>query len=636
MALLDKMKGMNDIKLIPERELKELAKEIRRELILSTSKTGGHLGPNLGVVELTIALHRYLTFPEDKLIFDVGHQSYVHKMLTGRKDLSTLRQLDGLSGFPKRKESEADCFDTGHASTSISAAMGYVAARKLKGTKEKVVAVIGDGAMTGGLALEALNNCESLDSNLIIVLNDNEMSIARNVGGVAGYLESIRTSGGYQRLKAEVKQVIKGIPAFGERLFKKLQLSKDSIKRLFVPGMFFEDMGLTYLGPVDGHNIHELEQCLKNAGRVKGAVLVHVITKKGRGYKPAEADPSRFHGLDPFFVKTGLPKKKKEEKSYTEIFSDSMLELAAEEPRLVAITAAMPGGTGLSRFKEEYGDRFFDVGIAEEHAVTFSAGLAAAGMKPVVAIYSTFLQRAYDQILHDVCIQNLPVVFAVDRAGLVGNDGETHQGIFDVGFLSTIPNLVQMAPRDGEELKRMLRFALSLNRPVAVRYPRGEAVMDLGFPREELSLYKSEILTTGKNTLILASGKLAGLGAGLYEGLKKKKLEATLVNLRFLDKIDKDFFRNMRKEHSLIVTLEENAYTGSFTERLMAVSAGENLGYRFLSFTLPDAYIEHGAVPELLKKYGFDEEEMVERIYYEAILSLEKELFGGMADEGKA
>lgn len=633
MSLLDRVEETKNIKKLSEKELKLLAKEIRRELILVTSETGGHLGPNLGVVELTLALHRFLNFPEDKLIFDVGHQSYVHKLLTGRrKELKTLRQLNGLAGFPKRKESDCDAFDTGHASTSISAAMGFVAARDIRGSKERVVAVIGDGAMTGGLALEALNNCGNLKSNLIIVLNDNEMSIAKNVGGVAGYLGNIRTSGSYLKLKNEVKQAVNCIPNFGEKIFKKLKISKDSIKRLFVPGMFFEDMGLTYLGPIDGHSIPDLEATLRNAERIKGPVIIHVVTKKGRGYRPAEEDPSRFHGLDPFFIKTGLSKKKSKNKSYTEIFSDTIQELAEKEERLVAITAAMPSGTGLSEFKHRFPERFFDVGIAEEHAVTFAAGLAAAGMKPVVAIYSTFLQRAYDQILHDVCIQKLPVVFAIDRAGLVGSDGETHQGIFDVSFLSTIPNLVIMAPKDAEEFRRMLSFALSLNQPVAVRYPRGEAVMRLNYPETELVLHKNEVLVEGEGVAIFASGKMVEYGERILAKLKERRLNPTLINIRFLDKIDKDFLRELRKKHHLIVSLEENVYTGSYSERLMATSVSMDLDFSFLPFTLPDAFIEHGSVKELLDINGFHEAEMEEKIYKKAIKSLDRELFNEVTE----
>lgn len=633
MSLLDKIDEGFELKKFSQKELKILAKEIRRELVLTTSETGGHLGPNLGAVELTIALHRYLDFPKDKLIFDVGHQSYVHKILTGRrKDFKTLRKLNGLAGFPKRKESDCDAFDTGHASTSISAAMGFTLAREIRGTDEKVVAVIGDGAMTGGLALEALNNCGNLNSNLIIILNDNEMSIAKNVGGVASYLAGIRTSGGYLKLKDEVKQAVNSIPAFGEKIFNKLKISKDSIKRLFVPGMFFEDMGLTYLGPVDGHNISDLEKALRNAERVQGAVLIHVITKKGKGYKPAEVDPARFHGIDPFLVKTGISKKKNKNKTYTEIFSDTMMELAKKEPRLVAITAAMPNGTGLTEFREHYKKRFFDVGIAEEHAVTFAAGLAAAGMKPVVAIYSTFLQRAYDQILHDVCIQKLPVVFAIDRAGLVGSDGETHQGIFDVSFLSTIPDLVIMAAKDGEELKAMLSFALTLNQPVAVRYPRGEAVPILNFPMSEISLHKNEVLERGNGIAVFASGKMVEYGERLLLALKEKKLNPTLINIRFLDKIDREFLKELRVDHNLIVTLEDNVFTGSYSERLMATSSFLELDFSFAPFTLPDSFIEHGAVKELLDKNGFKEEEILETVYEKALQCLDKELFNKVAE----
>lgn len=628
MSLLDLINKPEDVKKIPEEKLRELAKEIRRYLMKVVSENGGHLASNLGAVELTLALHRKLDLPKDKIIWDVGHQSYVHKILTGRKEeLKSLRKKDGIAGFPKRKESDCDAFDTGHASTSISAALGYAVARDLRGGKEKVVAVIGDGAMTGGMALEALNNAGSLKSNLIIILNDNEMSISENVGGVAKYLGNIRTSNHYLNLKQEVKEVLNGIPAIGNKLFHKLQVSKDSLKRLFVPGMFFEDMGITYLGPVDGHNLKDLRNALNNAERVKGAVLIHVITKKGKGYRLAEENPGKFHGVEPFFVKTGEMKKAHAGKSYTQIFSESMLELAEEDERIVGITAAMPSGTGLSEFKKRYPNRFFDVGIAEEHAVTFSAGLAAAGMKPVVAIYSTFLQRAYDQILHDVCIGNLPVVFAIDRAGLVGSDGETHQGIFDVGYLSTIPNLTIMAPRDGEEFRQMLRFAIQLNKPVAVRYPRGIATETLFVPREELRLDKNEVIKRGQNIAIFASGKMVEMGLKISEALKEKNLLSTLVNIRFLDKIDLDFIRELRRDHETILTLEENVFSGSYSERLMAVSAKEELGFHFIPMTLPNEFVEHGSVPELSEQYGFNIEKIVERVQKEAIRKLDRELF---------
>lgn len=628
MSLLDYINKPEDIRSIPEEKLRELAKEIRKYLMRVISENGGHLASNLGAVELTIALHRELELPKDKIIWDVGHQSYVHKILTGRKEeLKSLRKLNGIAGFPKRKESPCDAFDTGHASTSISAALGYAVARDIRGGNEKVVAVIGDGAMTGGMALEALNNAGSLRTNLIIILNDNEMSISENVGGVAKYLGNIRTSNHYLNLKQEVKEVLSGIPAIGNKLFHKLQLSKDSLKRLFVPGMLFEDMGITYLGPVDGHNLKDLRNAIKNAERVSGAVLIHVITKKGKGYRLAEENPGKFHGVDPFSVKTGEARFPSKGKSYTEIFSESILELAKEDERIVGITAAMPSGTGLIKFKEKYPNRFFDVGIAEEHAVTFGAGLAAAGMKPVVAIYSTFLQRAYDQILHDVCIGNLPVVFAVDRAGLVGSDGETHQGIFDVGYLSTIPNLTIMAPRDGEEFRLMLRFAFELNRPVAVRYPRGLAVDDLGGSRAKLVLNKSEVMKKGRNIVIFASGKMVEMGLKIHALLEEKNLFSTLVNIRFLNEIDLEFMKELRKEHETVLILEENVFSGSYSEHLMAVSAKEELGFHFIPITLPNEFIEHGSVSELSERYGFSVEKIVEKVQKEAMGKLDRELF---------
>ena len=591
MALLDYINKPGDIRRIPEDRLNDLAKEIRRYIIKIISANGGHLASNLGAVELTIALHRYLKLPKDKLIWDVGHQTYAHKLLTGRKEeLNTLRQLDGLSGFPKIKESEFDAFGTGHASTSISAALGMVAARDIRGGNEKIVAVIGDGAMTGGMALEALNNADGLNSNLIIILNDNERSISENVGGVARYLGKIRTSRKYQRFKDEVTQVVKGVPGIGGKLFEKLRLSKESVKRLFVPGMFFEDMGITYLGPVDGHNIADLKEALNN-------------------------------------IKTGEVKSISINSSYTQIFSDTMLKLAEDYKDIVAITAAMPYGTGLYTFKKKYPERFFDVGIAEEHAVTFAAGLASAGMKPVVAIYSTFLQRAYDQILHDVCLQELPVVVAVDRAGLVGSDGDTHQGIFDVGYLSTIPGLTILSPKDGKELREMLVYAVSLNKPVAVRYPKGEAEeLDSG-EKTEIKQGENEILKKGKNVAVLATGKAVKTALKTAEILTEKGITPTVVSIRFLDKPDVKLLRELRREHSTIALFEENVFTGSYSERLMAVSAAEELNYRFVPFTLPDDYIEHGKVAELEERYGFIPKSAAEKIYDAAMKKLDRELF---------
>lgn len=627
MPLLDSINEPNDIKKVPENELKELAVEIRRFLIKSASKNGGHLASNLGVVELTLALHRYLEFPKDRLIWDVGHQSYVHKILTGRKErFDSLRKLNGISGFPRRNESDCDAFGTGHASTSISAALGMVAARDIRGTDEKVVAVIGDGAMTGGMALEALNNAGTIKSNLIIILNDNERSISRNVGGVARYLDGIRTSRKYLKLKSDVKEVLNN-SAVGGKLFQKIKTSKDVIKRMFVPGMFFEDMGLTYLGPINGHNVKEMKLALENAGRVDGAVIIHVITKKGLGYKKAEENPAKFHGVEPFDIKTGENLTTKSGKSYTSIFSDTVLEMAKEDERLVAVTAAMPFGTGLYNFKQAYPNRFFDVGIAEEHAVTFAAGMAADGLKPIVAIYSTFLQRAYDQIIHDVCLQGLPVVFAIDRAGLVGSDGDTHQGIFDTSYLATVPELTVMSPKDGKELKEMLKYAYNLNKPVAVRYPRGTAddFEDIEF--QPIVYYENEIIREGKNIVIFATGTTVRLALEVCNILNESRLNPTVVNVRFLDKADGKILEELKSSHSIAVTIEESIWTGSYTERLMAESAKHGFDYDFITTTLPDRFIEHGSVDELWEKYGFNAKKIAEKIKEKALFKLDEELF---------
>lgn len=472
--ILERIEKENDIKEIPPEELELLAEEIREFLIHKISVTGGHLGSNLGAVELTMALHLSLTLPKDKIVWDVGHQSYTHKILTGRRaGFESLRKYGGMSGFPKRKESECDCFDTGHSSTSISAGLGLVKARDLKGEDGTIVSVIGDGSLTGGMAYEALNNAARIRTNYIIVLNDNNMSISENVGGMSKYLNNIRTADKYLDIKEGVYNSLMDKKL--DSVVDRIRRAKSSVKHLVIPGMIFEDMGITYLGPVDGHNINAMLKVFREAKRCKSAVLVHVITQKGKGFAPAERHPARFHGAEPFDVETGLPLKPKTKSNYTDVFSTVMCKLGDRNPDIVAITAAMPDGTGLKRFKNMYPDRFFDVGIAEEHAVTFAAGLAAGGMKPVVAIYSSFLQRAYDQILHDVCIQNLPVVFAIDRAGLVGSDGETHQGIFDLSYLSSIPNMHIMAPKNKWELSDMLKFAVSFNGPIALRYPRGEA-----------------------------------------------------------------------------------------------------------------------------------------------------------------
>ncbi len=618
MGLLDQIKEPNDIKKLPESDLPDLALEIRRFILKITARNGGHVASNLGAVELTIALHRFLTFPEDVLIWDVGHQAYTHKLLTGRgEELLRLRKTGGASGFPKRKESSCDAFGTGHSSTSISAALGFAKARELLGGTQKIVAVIGDGALTGGMALEALNNASELESNLTIVLNDNERSISENVGGMANYLGKIRTNTNYQEFKDDVETVVRGIPAIGNAIARRIKISKDSLKRFFVPGMLFEDMGLTYIGPIDGHDIRQMEMALASTSRVKGTALIHVITKKGKGYRSAEQHPAQFHGMNPFLVKTGEDRYPERAVSYTDLFSKTMLELAEENPRLVAVTAAMPYGTGLYDFKKSYPKRFFDVGIAEQHAVTFAAGLAAAGMKPVVAIYSTFLQRAYDQILHDVCLQGLPVVFAVDRAGLVGSDGETHQGIYDISYLSSIPGMTIMSPKDGIELAAMLRYALELDRPVAIRYPRGKAELGDIHTFSPIVWGENEILQEGEEVLILATGAMVTVAREAAALLQEHGIRPTLVNVRFLQEADEALLERMAANHRILVMLEEGICSGSYSQKLSAALAKRTLGYRFLPCTLPDSYVEHGSIAELRQRYHLDAEAIKERIINE-------------------
>ena len=537
--ILEKINEVNDIKKLDSGELPLLAEEIRDFLIQKISLSGGHLASNLGVVELTMALHLAFDLPEDKLIWDVGHQSYTHKLLTGRREgFDTLRKYGGMSGFPKRKESSCDAFDTGHSSTSISAGLGYARARDIRGEDYHVVSVIGDGSLTGGMAYEALNNAARIKSNFIIVLNDNNMSISENVGGMSTYLGELRTNEAYTGFKSGVTNTLNRIPVYGERIVKRLHKTKSGIKQLFIPGMLFEEMGITYLGPVDGHNIQQMIRVFQEAKKLDEAVLVHVITKKGRGYAPAERHPARFHGAEPFDIETGLPTHKRTKANYTDIFSTVMRKLGDRNPNVVAITAAMPDGTGLARFRNMFPDRFFDVGIAEEHAVTFAAGLAAGGLIPVVAVYSSFLQRAYDQVLHDVCIQNLHVVFAIDRAGLVGSDGETHQGIFDLSYLSTIPNMCVMAPKNKWELSDMMKFAVDYTGPIALRYPRGEAYDGMQEFRAPVVYGKSEVLYDEEGILLLAVGSMVKVADEVRRHLKELGYPCTLVNARFVKPID--------------------------------------------------------------------------------------------------
>lgn len=612
--ILEKIKEANDVKQLSLSECEQLAQEIRDFLIRSLSETGGHLASNLGVVELTIALHRFLHFPEDKLVWDVGHQAYTHKILTGRKEqFATLRKTGGLSGFPKRKESDCDAFDTGHSSTSISAGLGLVQARDLKGENYQVVSVIGDGALTGGMAYEALNNAAELKKNFIIILNDNEMSITRNVGGMSSYLDHIRMAAPYTELKMGVTNALKKIPKVGDGMVDALHKTKSSIKQLVIPGMLFENMGLTYLGPVDGHDMRQLGKVLQEAKRKQGPVLIHVLTEKGRGYEPAMRHPARFHGAAPYEIETGLPKSKGNP-SYTDIFSTVMRKFGDREPDVVAVSAAMVPGTGLKRFGNMFPERLFDVGIAEEHAVTFAAGLALGALRPVVAIYSSFLQRAVDQILHDVCMQNLPVVFAVDRAGLVGSDGETHHGCFDLSYLSMMPNMTVMAPKNKWELSDMLKFAIRQKSPVAIRYPRGEAYTGLEDYRAPIEMGKAEILEKGKEIAILAVGNMVRTAVQVTENLRNCGYEPTLVNMRFVKPLDMDLLEILREDHSLIVTMEENVKSGGFGEQVMTYYGSRLHSPAVRIVAIEDKFVPHGSVEDLMHQQQMDSASVTERI----------------------
>lgn len=612
--ILDRIKKPNDVKALNIAECEMLAGEIREFLVDSLSVTGGHLASNLGVVELTIALHRVLDFPQDKLIWDVGHQAYTHKILTGRKNqFDTLRKTGGLSGFPKRKESPCDAFDTGHSSTSISAGLGMVRARDLKGEDYTVVSVIGDGALTGGMAYEAMNNAASLKKNFIIILNDNEMSITKNVGGMSSYLGNIRTAAAYTELKMGVTNVLKKIPKVGESMVDALHKTKDSLKQFVIPGMLFENMGMTYLGPVDGHNITQLVKLLNEAKRKPGPVLLHVLTEKGKGYEPAVRHPARFHGAAPFEIETGLPKSNGKA-NYTDIFSTVMRKFGDREPDVVAVSAAMVPGTGLKRFGNMFPERLFDVGIAEEHAVTFAAGLALGGLRPVVAIYSSFLQRAVDQVLHDVCMQKLPVVFAVDRAGLVGSDGETHHGCFDLSYLSMMPNMTLMAPKNKWELSDMLKFAIRQNSPVAIRYPRGEAYDGLEEKRAPIELGRSELLYQGSEIALLAVGSMVKVAQEVYNNLRAKGQPATLINMRFVKPLDTQRLDELTKDHRLFVTLEENVKNGGFGEKVMDYFGEQTDAPQVRIVAIEDQFVPHGSVSDLMKQQRMDAESVTLRI----------------------
>ena len=613
--LLDQIKQSSDIKKLTEEDYPVLAQEIRQFLIEKISHTGGHLASNLGVVELTMALHLAFDLPKDKIIWDVGHQAYTHKLLSGRKaGFDELRQFGGMSGFPKRAESPYDAFDTGHSSTSISAGLGIAQAREIQGEDYSVISVIGDGALTGGMAYEALNNAAQLKKNFIIVLNDNKMSISENVGGMSRYLSSVRTKESYAELKKGVDRALSAIPVVGKSLSYGLYLAKNGVKQFFVPGMLFEDMGITYLGPVDGHNVPELVRTLKEAKRVRHAVLVHVITKKGKGYAPAEKNPARFHGVDPFDIATGQPLKKKQYPSYTEVFSKKICELAGEDKKIVAVTAAMPDGTGLTRFSKKFPDRFFDVGIAEAHAVTSAAGMASAGLKPVVAVYSSFLQRGYDQILHDVCLQKLPVLFAIDRAGLVGSDGETHQGIFDISFLSLVPGMTIMAPKNRWELEAMLEFGVNFEGPLAIRYPRGEAYRSLSEFAAPMEYGKAEMLYEESGIALFALGSMVSTGEHVREKLKARGYSCTLVNARFAKPMDTDMLDRLCRNHDLIVTMEENVLRGGLGMCATRYIHEHYPQVKVIQVALPDAYVEHGNVSLLREMLGIDSDSVIRRL----------------------
>ena len=618
--ILDSIQKENDIQKLDKQDLPQLAQEIRTFLIEKISENGGHLGSNLGVVELTMAMHLSFHLPEDKMIWDVGHQSYTHKLLTGRRDgFDTLRKYGGMSGFPKRKESACDAFDTGHSSTSVSAGLGYAMASQLRGTNNYVISVIGDGSLTGGMAWEALNNASRLKRNFIIVLNDNNMSIAENVGGFSEYLNQVRTKEKYQNLKAGVENTLSRLPGRGEQLIRGIRKTKNSLKQFFVPGMLFEEMGLTYLGPYDGHNIDQLMRAFKEAKQVNGAVLLHVCTRKGQGYGPAMRHPARFHGAEPFVIETGLPKKKRVKANYTDIFSTVMRKMGDREPDVVAVTAAMPDGTGLKRFRNMFPERFFDVGIAEQHAVTFAAGLAAAGLKPVVAVYSSFLQRAYDQVIHDVCIQNLHVIFAIDRAGLVGSDGETHQGIFDLSYLSSIPNMTVMAPKNKWELSDMMKFAVYYDGPIALRYPRGEAYDGLPRFRLPVEYGKWETIYDENEIALLAVGSMVKTAVEVRDRLRQMGYGCTLVNARFVKPLDQEAIRTLQQEHQLLVTMEENVKAGGFGEAVLEYLNEIKSQTRAMIIALPDDYVEHGNVDLLRQECGIDADSVMKKIVIEYI-----------------
>ena len=602
--MLEKINSPEDLKKLNIEEKEQLAKEIREYILNVVSENGGHLASNLGVVELTIALHSVFNVPTDKIVWDVGHQTYVHKILTGRREqLKTIRKLDGLAGFPKTNELDCDCFNTGHSSTSISAALGMARARDLEGKNNSVIAVIGDGALTGGMALEALNDVGYSNTKMTVILNDNEMSISKNVGGLNMFLSKLRTKKLYAKSSLSAKKVILKIPVVGKPFVKIVQRVKRSIKQLIIPKMFFEDIGFTYLGPVDGHNIEQLQNIMRLSKQVEAPVLIHVLTKKGKGYKIAEENPDKFHATSPFNIETGKPKKEKKP-DYSKVFGEKIVEMAKKDSRIVAITASMKDGTGLTKFQKEFPNRFFDIGIAEQHALGMAAGMAKEGMIPIVPIYSSFYQRAYDQVIHDIALQNLPVIMCVDRAGVVGADGETHQGTLDMAFFRIVPNLTIMAPKDFKELEDMLEFAVKLNKPVVIRYPRGGEEKTKLEKHEELKLGKAEILKEGKDITIVAIGKRVAKAMEMAEKLKQNEIDAEVINARFLKPLDKEIIKTSIEKTKNVITMEDGTEINGLGTAVEELIVEENLqNIKFKKYAWPDEFIRHGSVEELEKIY---------------------------------
>jgi 1-deoxy-D-xylulose-5-phosphate synthase len=617
--VLDQINASHDVKKLDPEELERLCREIREEIISVVSKNGGHLASNLGVVELTIALHYVFDFPRDKVVWDVGHQSYVHKLLTGRKDhFHTLRQYQGMSGFPKREESPYDAFDSGHSGTSISSALGMAEARRLRGEEGKVIAVIGDGSMTAGLAFEGLNQTGHIDQDLIVILNDNEMSISPNVGALSSYLNRLMTGQFANRFRNEIKNFLENLPPrIGKKLLRFIKQAEESLKGLLMPGLLFEELGLQYIGPIDGHRMDYLIETFQNIKKLRGPILVHVITQKGKGYPHAETNPGRFHGVPPFVIETGeLRSDQKNPPSYTEIFGETLCQLAKENKRLIAVTAAMQSGTGLEEFARQFPDRFYDIGIAEQHAVTFAAGLALEGMKPVVAIYSTFLQRAYDQVLQDVCLQNLPVAFALDRGGIVGEDGPTHHGLFDFSYLRHIPNLIIMVPKDENEFQHMIKTAMEYPFPVAFRYPRGRGVgVKREMPLQSIDIGKGEVLREGQDILIIAIGTTVYPSLRAAEKLAETGIQATVINSRFLKPLDGNLLCDWAKMTGKILTVEENVLQGGFGSAVLELFQERGLiSLQVKRLGIPDLFVEHGPQALLREKYGIDENGIVEGV----------------------